>query len=64
MVMADELKQVEGEIVSQEMDPSSPSDYRVQFFKDNNLFFWSSFSLLWIHGLERTLCESSEVPME
>lgn len=31
-VMANELKQVKGENVSQEMDPSSASDYRVQFF--------------------------------
>lgn len=31
VMMVDELKQVEGDMVSQKMDPSSASEYRVQY---------------------------------
>lgn len=44
VVMVDELKRVKGEMVSQEMYPSSVSDYRVQVFKGSDqIFVWVFF---------------------
>lgn len=34
-IIADELKQVEGDMISPQMDPSSAIHYKVQLFEDN-----------------------------
>lgn len=42
-IMVGELKQVEGEIVNQEMNPSSVGDYMVQFFEGSTFILFCLF---------------------
>lgn len=43
--LVDELKQVEGEMVRQQIDPSSAINYKLRFFEDKDEFLVFSFLL-------------------